>query len=129
MPNVNVNLAVASLKSITDTLRKYSDNALAYLNDPVSVIPEDLASLPDEIKPEDLLTVAVTTTDSSSGFDRGAITEALYTASAFQREIEMRGSTKYDYYLQAMEDLQKYSEKVTAVEGQFLNRIRGTNIE
>lgn len=128
MASVKIEGIISDLKSFTKVLGEYYSSLIDYFSNSSTDLV-NLSEKIEEISYSNIVESAMNTKDSSTGFDRGAISDSVYKIAALERELSIRSDSKLDYYLQAESDLKISINKLLANEGLTLNRLRGTNVE
>lgn len=120
--------SVDQLEVITDKLIEYFDKVSLNLDSIANALPsfEDYIAF---IVYDQILTDAVQGSDRAAAFSTGALVDTVHLATAIEREFDMRGKTKAEYFEDGIEDASNTADYARFLFGKYLNYYRGTSPE
>jgi hypothetical protein len=120
--------AVEELKQIRDQLTDYFTKLGLNFDNAASPLPsfEDYVA---QLVYDQILTKATEGADRVASYSTGSLVDTAHFVSAIQREFDMRGSTKANYFSDSIDDTDNLISYLDGLYGKYLNYYRGTSPE
>lgn len=116
------------LNTVISNLTTYYSAVQAYLNNPTLDLPV-LPTLTGAFNISNIVAKVNREASASAGLDRGVLVGVLHQVDAINREVNMRGMSRFDYYTAASQDLANNSAILQIQNAVVLSTLRGSTKE
>jgi hypothetical protein len=119
--------ALGQAETANDKLAEYFSNMGKFASDATgSAVPPDFQETLDEFDYSELHRMSTTRASDSASFQNGAAIENIHMMAAIEREFNLRGKGKVDYYSDAAGDYVNESNFYSTMKSFWVSMLGGT---